>query len=70
VRQSQVSKWTKAFPDVLIVETLRQQLVWLESNPARRKTRRGIVTFITSWLNREQNTPTKETAYAPRLNGR
>ena len=29
--------------------------VWADANPTRRKTRNGVVRFITNWLKREQD---------------
>ena len=63
VTEEHIARWEKAFPDVEILQTLREQFVWLESNPGRRKTKRGIKRFITGWLNKEQNTPPVVSGY-------
>ncbi len=63
IHESQVPKWRKAYPDVDIIPTLREQLAWLEANPGRRKTKKGIVRFINGWFLKEQNTPPRETAF-------
>lgn len=57
ITQTHVLRWEKLFPDVLVLDTLREMGAWLEANPQRRKTRRGALRFVTGWLLREQNTP-------------
>ena len=34
---------------------LRKMKGWCEGNPAKRKTRRGIVRFVNTWLAKEQD---------------
>ena len=47
--------WRKAYPVVNIEGELYKMIAWLESNPTRRKTKRGINSFINNWLAKEQN---------------
>ena len=42
------------YPAVDVPQTCREMCGWLIGNPTRRKTRRGVKKFITSWLQREQ----------------
>ena len=60
VTEADLVKWKKFYPDVLILETLREQAAWLDSNPERRKTKRGMKRFINGWFLKEQNTPARE----------
>jgi hypothetical protein len=60
VTEADCVRWKKFYPDVLILETLREQAAWLDSNPDRRKTRRGMKRFINGWFLKEQNTPIRE----------
>jgi len=60
ITEADCVRWKKFYPDVLILETLREQAAWLDSNPERRKTRRGMKRFINGWFLKEQNTPPKE----------
>ena len=50
------------FPNINVAQEFCAMQVWLEANPARRKTRRGIKRFIANWLIRathEQSTPSR-----------
>lgn len=40
----------EAYPDVSIPEQAAQARAWLESNPQKKKTRRGIKRFFNGWL--------------------
>ncbi|MCD8356115.1 MAG: hypothetical protein LUE11_06050 [Clostridia bacterium] len=55
VTQKQVDGWKQLYPGVDIEQALRSMAGWLEGNPTKRKTARGIVRFITGWLDRDQN---------------
>lgn len=55
VTAEQAKRWAELFPGVDIMQQLRNMAAWLESNPGRRKTKRGIQKFITGWLSREQD---------------
>lgn len=63
ITEKDIAKWEKFYPDVLVMDTLREQAAWLDSNPERRKTRRGVKAFINRWLLKEQNSPPKPEAY-------
>lgn len=43
------------YPAVDVEQEIRKMVGWLDSNPNRRKTKRGIKKFITNWLAREQD---------------
>lgn len=47
--------WKESYPAVDVEQELRSMAAWADANPTRRKTRNGVVRFITSWLTREQN---------------
>lgn len=51
----QVEQWSQLFPAVDVLQELRKMKSWLDSNPSRRKTKRGILRFVNSWLSREQD---------------
>jgi hypothetical protein len=55
VSKQQVSEWTQAFPAVDVKIELRKFKVWLDANPTRRKTPRGICKAIVAWLGRAQD---------------
>lgn len=55
VSKEDVAKWRELYPAVDVEQQLRNMVGWLDSHPDRRKTRRGINAFITSWLSKEQD---------------
>lgn len=55
ISQEQCQEWAGLYPAVDVIQQLRQMRGWLDSNPTRRKTKRGIGRFITNWLAREQD---------------
>lgn len=54
VRQSFVAELEPLYPQVDVTRTIGEMKGWLIGNSERRKTRRGIKRFITSWLLDEQ----------------
>lgn len=62
VTEDQVSGWREAFPGVDVLAELRKAKAWLEANPSRRKTARGIPAFVVSWLGRAQDRSKPSTA--------
>ena len=55
VFQEQCNEWAGLYPAVDVAQQLRNMKGWLNANPSRRKTRSGILRFITGWLAKEQN---------------
>lgn len=55
ITQDQIDGWAPAYPGIDIGVQLHKARVWLEANPKKRKTRSGVVRFITSWLGRSQD---------------
>ena len=55
VSKEQAEEWKKLYPAVDIAQQLRNMKGWLDANPDRRKTKQGILRFITGWLSREQD---------------
>ena len=54
VNQNQIAQWKELYPLVDVMQELREMKGWTDSNPAKRKTKTGILKFITGWLAREQ----------------
>lgn len=52
---SKIEQWEQAYPAVDIRQELLRMVAWLNANPKRKKTRRGIDRFITMWLSKEQD---------------
>lgn len=57
VTRSQLAEYTELYPNVDVEQALRNMRGWLLSNRPKRKTIRGMPSFITSWLSREQDRP-------------
>lgn len=55
VAQSDISKWSELYPAVDVEQELRSMIGWLDANPKKRKTRKGIKRFINAWLARAQD---------------
>lgn len=55
VSQEQCHEWAGLYPAVDVIQQLRNMKGWLDGNPTRKKTKRGIVRFIIGWLAREQD---------------
>jgi uncharacterized protein YdaU (DUF1376 family) len=55
ISKQDVKTWIDTFPGVEIKAELKKFKAWLNANPTRRKTERGINRAIFSWLEKEQN---------------
>ena len=54
VPETQVQEWASLYPGVDVMQELRNMRGWLLANPERNKTARGILQFVTTWLQKEQ----------------
>lgn len=57
IYKKMIDEWKELYPNVDIMQELRKMKGWCNSNPTKRKTKRGISRFINSWLAREQDRP-------------
>lgn len=55
IYEEDVVEWSNLYPAVDVMQCLRNMKGWLLSNPAKRKTSKGIKRFITTWLQKEQD---------------
>lgn len=55
VSQVLAAELSKLYPAVDVPQTLNEIRAWNLANPQRRKTKRGVVQHINSWLSKEQN---------------
>jgi len=55
VPMDKIALWRETYPAVDIEQELRRMIAWLDSNPTKRKTRKGIERFINNWLARTQD---------------
>ncbi len=49
-----VQMYQHTYPSINIIQQLNEMAMWAYSNPSKRKTRRGILRFINSWLSRSK----------------
>lgn len=57
IYQNMIDEWTELYPNVEIMQELRNMKGWCNANPTKRKTKKGIMRFIVGWLSREQDKP-------------
>ena len=55
IYEEQVREWSALYPAVNVIQQLRNMKGWLDANPTKRKTRKGIMRFINGWLSKEQD---------------
>ena len=55
IKQEMIVHWSELYPAVDILQELKKMKGWLEANPNKRKTNRGIMRFITNWLSKVQD---------------
>jgi hypothetical protein len=55
VTMTDLARYRELYQAVNVEQELRAMIGWLEANPARRKTSRGVKAFITGWLKRAQD---------------
>ena len=67
VAETDISKWVELYPAVNVDQELRSMIGWLDANPKKRKTRKGIKRFINSWLSRAQDSGGKSPIAAKML---
>ena len=57
VTEEDLAEYAQLYPAVDVMQQLRNMKGWLMANPQRRKTKRGIKAFISTWLQKEQDHP-------------
>lgn len=55
VTKLHLAEWGELYPAVDVLQEVRKMRGWLLSKPARRKTYRGMLAFVASWLGRAQD---------------
>ena len=55
ITKTKTTRWKELYPSVDVSQELRNMAAWLENNPAKRKTKTGILRFCNGWLAREQS---------------
>ena len=65
---AQVAQWQEIYPDVDVMAECRHAWAWIDANPKKRKTARGMKHFLVGWLNRATPRPV-ETQPQPDMYG-
>jgi hypothetical protein len=55
ISEAQVNEWEPLYPAVDVRQQIRNIRGWLDANPSRRKTSRGMARFIAAWLGKTQD---------------
>jgi hypothetical protein len=55
VTEAMRDSFAKAYPSLDVDQCLRAAQLWIEVNPSRRKTPKGMPRFLAAWLERDQN---------------
>lgn len=55
ITEQQIKEWEELYPAVDVKQALRNMKGWISSNKKRRKTKTGVLAFITNWLKRDQD---------------
>ena len=50
--QAQLDAWINGYRLLDVVGECRQALLWIEANPAKRPSAKGMKRFLVGWLNR------------------
>ena len=53
--KDQIAEWEELYPGVDVEQAMRNMQAWCKANPARRKTKKGILRFVTNWLASDQD---------------
>jgi hypothetical protein len=62
-----LEQWTAAYPSLDLEAECRKALVWVQANPARKKTASGMSKFLLGWFGRAQNNGGGNLANGPPL---
>lgn len=55
IDEAQVREFADLYPAVDVMAQLRKMRGWLIANPSNRKTKAGVLRFVTRWLGKEQD---------------
>lgn len=55
IYQRDIEKWQAVYQAVDVMDQVQRMPLWFEANPAKKKTAKGILRFINSWLAKEQD---------------
>lgn len=60
ITKQHIDDFQKWYPNVDVMQELNKIQAWLVSNPTKRKTKRGMMSFVNRWLSKEQDKPQRQ----------
>lgn len=60
-----IREWQECFPDLNVKSELASARQWVRDRPENRKTARGMVRFLSGWIQRAQNNPRLRSTKTP-----
>lgn len=60
ITKQHIDDFQKWYPNVDVMQELNEIQAWLVSNPTKRKTKRGMMSFVNRWLSKEQDKPQRQ----------
>lgn len=69
ITPDQFAKFRELYPAVDVMASLRKMVGWLMAKPKNRKTRRGVLAFVTSWLAKDQDSARPGESHGTRNGG-
>lgn len=63
--QLRIDAWARAYPNIEVLAECRKAGAWIDANPERRKTAKGMPAFLVNWLNRAVNGPRTGSVASP-----
>lgn len=55
ISQNKIDEWQNLFQGIVVLNEIKKAKSWCINNPERRKTKRGILKFLNSWLMKAQD---------------
>jgi hypothetical protein len=55
VTQKQIDDWQAIYPAVNVLQEVKKAKAWLQANPAKAKTYKGMARFLNGWMSRQQD---------------
>lgn len=55
VTQRQIDGWQEVYPAVNVIQEVKRAKAWLQANPSKAKTYRGMAKFLNGWMSRQQD---------------
>ena len=67
--QGQIDGWIAAYPNLDVAAECFKAQAWIEANPERKKTAKGMSAFLVNWLNRATDRPRASSSVGPKATG-